>query len=192
MLGLLKRRSSSGFSPSSTAEEVTAGIDGSGLVAIVTGASHGIGAETCRVLALRGAHVVMSVRNLLSGASVREDILRKVPTAKVEVMEIDLSSMSYVRKFVVNFNALNLQLNILIYNRFSAHGQSKLANILHSSELSNHMKGAATVCYLALHPRVAGVTGKYFIDFDDVGLKYPATDKELAKRLWDFSGSLIP
>jgi WW domain-containing oxidoreductase len=59
-------------------------------------------------------HVVISVRILSSGASVREDILRKVPTAKVEVMEIDLSSMSSVRKFVVNFNALNLQLNILM------------------------------------------------------------------------------
>lgn len=37
MWGLLRRRSPSGFSPSSTAEEVTAAVDGSGLVAVVTG-----------------------------------------------------------------------------------------------------------------------------------------------------------
>jgi hypothetical protein len=37
MWGLLRRRSPSGFSPSSTGEEVTAGVDGSGLVAVVTG-----------------------------------------------------------------------------------------------------------------------------------------------------------
>ncbi|BAS88419.1 Os04g0291000 [Oryza sativa Japonica Group] len=36
MWGLLRRSSSSGFSSSSTAEEVTAGIDGSGLVALIT------------------------------------------------------------------------------------------------------------------------------------------------------------
>uniref|UniRef100_A0A0E0DC23 Uncharacterized protein n=1 Tax=Oryza meridionalis TaxID=40149 RepID=A0A0E0DC23_9ORYZ len=35
MWGPLRRRSPSGFSPSSTAEEVTAGFDGSGLVAVV-------------------------------------------------------------------------------------------------------------------------------------------------------------
>uniref|UniRef100_A0A0A9AC64 Uncharacterized protein n=1 Tax=Arundo donax TaxID=35708 RepID=A0A0A9AC64_ARUDO len=113
MWGLLKRgRSLSGFSPSSTAEEVTAGIDGSGLFAIVTGASSGIGAETCRVLALRGVLVVMAVRNLSAGDLVRDEIVRQVPTAKFEILELDLSSMSSVRRFVVNFNALNLPLNI--------------------------------------------------------------------------------
>ncbi|PUZ46473.1 hypothetical protein GQ55_7G081100 [Panicum hallii var. hallii] len=307
------RKSPSGFSPSSTAEEVTAGIDGSGLVAIVTGASSGIGAETCRVLALRGVHVVMGVRNLSTASQVREKIVGQVPTAKIEILELDLSSMSSVRRFVDNFDVLDLPLNILVnnagiafvpfklsedgielhfatnhlghflltdlllekinvtakesgiegrvvivasdsykhsyregirfdkindesgYNSILAYGQSKLANILHSNELSSHLKeqdakvvvnslhpgavvtniarywgflngllsslgkfvlkgveqGAATVCYLALHPQVAGVTGSYFVDCNTVQLKSHATDKELAKRLWDFSMSLL-
>ncbi|OEL14403.1 hypothetical protein BAE44_0024578 [Dichanthelium oligosanthes] len=89
MFGLLKRRSPSGFSSSSTtAEEVTVGIDGSCLVAIITGASSGIGAETCRVLALRGLHVVMGVRNTSAGECVKEEIVKKVPTAKIEVLEL--------------------------------------------------------------------------------------------------------
>jgi NAD(P)-dependent dehydrogenase (short-subunit alcohol dehydrogenase family) len=46
------------FGKSSTAEEVTAGIDLTGKTVLVTGATSGIGLETMRVLALRGAHVL--------------------------------------------------------------------------------------------------------------------------------------
>ncbi|KAJ4974457.1 hypothetical protein NE237_007631 [Protea cynaroides] len=110
------RTGPSGFSASATAEEATKGIDGTGLTAIVTGASSGIGAETARVLALRGVHVVMGVRNLAAGKDVKEAIMNEVPTAKVDVMEIDLSSMASVRKFASDFHSLGLPLNILINN----------------------------------------------------------------------------
>ena len=52
------------FGKSSTAEEVTAGIDLTGETALVTGATSGIGLETMRVLALRGAHVLGTGRTL--------------------------------------------------------------------------------------------------------------------------------
>jgi WW domain-containing oxidoreductase len=48
----------------STAEQVTTGLDLTGKLALVTGATSGIGLETARVLALRGAHVLVAGRTL--------------------------------------------------------------------------------------------------------------------------------
>ncbi|KAJ8764805.1 hypothetical protein K2173_010270 [Erythroxylum novogranatense] len=106
----------SGFSASSTAEQVTEGVDGNGLTAIITGAASGIGLETTRVLALRGVHVIMAVRNVEAGRKAKEEILEQIPSAKVEVMRLDLSSMDSVRKFASEYTSLNLPLNLLINN----------------------------------------------------------------------------
>ncbi|KAK2405848.1 short-chain dehydrogenase TIC 32, chloroplastic [Trifolium repens] len=108
--------SPSGFSLSSTAQDVTHGIDGTGLTAIVTGTTNGIGIETARVLALRGVHVIMAVRNVVAAQHVKQAILKEIPTAKLHVMELDLSSMKSVRKFASEFNSSSLPLNILINN----------------------------------------------------------------------------
>ncbi|XP_027159642.1 short-chain dehydrogenase TIC 32, chloroplastic-like isoform X1 [Coffea eugenioides] len=113
---LFKRKGPSGFSSSSTAEEVTQGIDGSGLTAIVTGASSGIGAETARVLALRGVRVVMGVRNMAAGQEVKDAIVKETPEAKVDVSELDLSSLASVRNFAKEFKSSGRPLNILINN----------------------------------------------------------------------------
>ncbi|XP_038694669.1 short-chain dehydrogenase TIC 32, chloroplastic-like [Tripterygium wilfordii] len=302
----------SGFSASSTAEEVTRGIDGTGLTAIVTGASSGIGVETTRVLALRGVHVVVAVRNVEAGKNVRETLLKENSSAKIDVMELDLSSTESVRKFASGYNSTGLPLNLLInnagvmatpytlsqdgielqfatnhlghflltnllletmkntayqsnregriinvsseahrltysegirfdkindqssYNTLYAYGQSKLSNILHANELTRRLKedgmeitanslhpgsintnllryhsyingianmigrfvlknvqqGAATTCYVALHPQVKGVSGEYFMDSNITKPSSKAKDATLAKKLWDFSLSL--
>lgn len=52
------------YGAKSTAEEVTRGMDLSGKTALVTGCNSGIGLETMRVLALRGAHVIGTGRTL--------------------------------------------------------------------------------------------------------------------------------
>lgn len=80
----------------------------------ITGASSGIGTETTRVLAMRGVHVVMAVRNMAAGKDVKEAIAKEIPVAKVDAMELDLSSMASVRKFASDFKSSGLPLNILV------------------------------------------------------------------------------
>ncbi|CAA7396782.1 unnamed protein product [Spirodela intermedia] len=307
---------SSGFGSSSTAEQVTEGIDASHLTAIVTGGTSGIGKETARVLALRGARVIIPARTPEGGAEVKESLLRENPQARIDVMEMDLSSLSSVASFASRFCASSQPLHILInnggimacpfqlsrdgvelqfatnhlghflltnlllekmkatareagiqgrivsvssaahrrsdatwfdldkinnrsdYKPFAvAYARSKLANILHANELSRRLQeekadvtanslhpgliqtnlfrylalnavtrslvslvtpffktvpqGAATTCYLALHPGVRDVSGKYFSDCNEVTPTSYATDGELAKKLWAFSEGLV-
>ncbi|MCD9644687.1 hypothetical protein HAX54_033099 [Datura stramonium] len=75
------------------------------------------------------------------------------------------------------------------YNRLHAYGQSKLANILHANELAKRLKGAATTCYVALHPQVKGVSGEYFSDNNMATNTTTSLAKDyvLAKKLWEFS-----
>ena len=84
------------------------------IIAVVTGASSGIGTETARVLALRGVHVIMAVRNMAAGRDVKEAIVKEIAGAKVDVMELDLCSMASVRKFASEFNTKSLPLNLLV------------------------------------------------------------------------------
>ncbi|KAL6558717.1 hypothetical protein OROMI_019067 [Orobanche minor] len=53
--------------------------------------------------------------------------------------------------------------------------------------LKNVGQGAATTCYLSLNPKVNGVSGEYFMDNNIAKASSTARDRELAKKLWDFS-----
>lgn len=80
----------------------------------VAGATSGIGKEAARVLAKRGAHVILAVRNVKLGETVSAGILLESPTARVDVMHLNLNSLTSVREFVENFKARKLPLNILL------------------------------------------------------------------------------
>ena len=90
-------RNASTFGAETTASEVAEGIDLKGKVALVTGGSSGLGQETARVLADRGAQVILTARDLPKGQRVAEGIRESTGNAKVEVEELELGSLASIR-----------------------------------------------------------------------------------------------
>ncbi len=90
--------------------------DVSGKIAIVTGANSGIGYETARVLAQRGATVIMACRNLEKANRAAEQIRALRPTGEVVVMQLDLADLDLVRQFAEHFQAEHDRLDLLINN----------------------------------------------------------------------------
>ena len=101
----------SGFTKTSTAEQVTEGLDLSGQIALVTGCNSGLGFETMRVLALRGAHVLGTGRTL-----------EKAETACAEVsglatpLELELTDPASIRSCAETISDRGLIPQVVICN----------------------------------------------------------------------------
>ncbi len=90
--------------------------DLTGKTAIVTGANIGIGLETARALAAKGATVILACRNLEKAKTAQADIQQSVQGAKLEIMQLDLADLDSVRQFAANFASKYQHLNILVNN----------------------------------------------------------------------------
>lgn len=278
------------FGADATAEEVTAGLDLSGKTIVVTGCNSGIGLETMRVLALRGAHVIGTARTLERGQEACASIVGRATPVVLELTDFDsvvacaaairaldtpidalicnagilLTELQQVRglerQFVVNhlghFVLVNRMLDLVTaapqgrvvvvgsvahrsvppggiqFDNLSgrgwerqAYGHSKLANGLFALELARRLRGtratsnslhpgvvatnimrnlsapmnmqfeapalgAATSCYLASHPSLAGVSGQYFVDCNPGEQSDYQKDPAMAARLWQVSEEL--
>lgn len=101
----------SGFHAKSTASEVLADIDLSGKIAIVTGGYSGIGLETARALADKGASVIVPVR---SAAKAQEALAGL--SGDIKTSPLDLADLTSVRRFAAAMNDELDQLHLLINN----------------------------------------------------------------------------
>jgi WW domain-containing oxidoreductase len=292
-VGIFTRKGPSGFGYRSTAEEVTEGLDLRGQNILVTGGNSGLGLETVRVLAMRGACVIATGRSvdrvrsacadmdgdivpfaceLTDPRSIRAcaDIVRArrheldaiICNAGIIASPNVERVFGYERVFFTNHighfilvthlldhlaegarivmvssgahratRSAGVELDDLAadkhYSRWTAYGQSKLANLLFAKELARRLpgrhqtanavdpgaintnlarhtsammraglslaspllmknvaQGAATQCYVATNPALAGISGEYFADCNVAASSALSRDSELATRLW--------
>ncbi|MCV7345183.1 SDR family NAD(P)-dependent oxidoreductase [Mycolicibacterium rhodesiae] len=90
--------------------------DQTGRTAVITGANTGLGYETARALAAKGAHVVLAVRNLDKGKAAADLIVRRYPGADVSVQELDLTSLTSIRAAADELRARHDRIDLLINN----------------------------------------------------------------------------
>jgi NAD(P)-dependent dehydrogenase (short-subunit alcohol dehydrogenase family) len=102
-----------GFDAGSTAAEVVAGLDLTGVRAIVTGATSSLGRETARALASVGAEVTLAVRDVAAGARVAHHIAATTGNRALDVAPLDLADPGTVDRLVRDWDR---PLHLLINN----------------------------------------------------------------------------
>lgn len=90
--------------------------DLTGRRAVVTGANSGLGLVTATELARKGATVVLAVRTKSKGEQAAARIHEEIPTAEMEVRELDLSSLDSIRAFASKLTAAEPRLDLLVNN----------------------------------------------------------------------------
>ncbi|XP_016333219.1 retinol dehydrogenase 13-like isoform X1 [Sinocyclocheilus anshuiensis] len=87
-----------------------------GKTVVITGANTGIGMETAKDMARRGARVVMACRDLTRAENAAEYIRRSTGNGNVVIRHLNLASLYSVQEFVKEFIATEERLDILINN----------------------------------------------------------------------------
>ena len=106
-----QRPVTSGFHAKSTAADVLEGVDLTGKTAIVTGGYSGIGLETVRGLASKGAKVIVPVRSEAKAQENLKDIAGDITTAPM-----DLADLASVKRFAAEMQSRLSQIDLLINN----------------------------------------------------------------------------
>lgn len=111
LLGLFKRPGPSGFGYSSTASDVTEGLDLTGRTVVITGCNSGLGLESMRVLASRGATVIGLARDEAKARAACGSVGGKtIPVA------CELEDLASVRRAVEAIRGTGLRLNAVVAN----------------------------------------------------------------------------
>ena len=104
------------FGFESTTDDVVEGIDLTGKRVIVTGASGGLGEETARALASKGAAVTITARDIPKGEAVAAKIRESTGNQNVDIWKLELADLDSVRAFAEGWRAEHDKLDLLINN----------------------------------------------------------------------------
>jgi NAD(P)-dependent dehydrogenase (short-subunit alcohol dehydrogenase family) len=172
------------FGADATAEQVTTGIDLSGKTALVTGCNSGIGYETMRVLALRGAHVLGTARSMEKGRYACESVKGHCTPLVLELTDFDsvVACANEVQSMDVPLDILVCNAGILFRDRREARG-------LEMHFVVNHL-GHFILVNRLLDTVIAAPQGRVVVVSSRAHRSAPADGirfDDLSGRSWTFS-----
>ncbi|XP_017479348.1 PREDICTED: retinol dehydrogenase 12-like [Rhagoletis zephyria] len=87
-----------------------------GKVVVITGANTGIGKETARELAKRGATIYMACRDMKKCEKARQELIKDTCNENIHGIKLDLASLTSIKEFADHFKKIETRLDILINN----------------------------------------------------------------------------
>jgi NAD(P)-dependent dehydrogenase (short-subunit alcohol dehydrogenase family) len=105
------------FGATTTTDEVLQGVNLSGKRVLVTGVSAGLGIETARVLAARGAEVIGTARDLAKAQGATEQVRAQAAKGgSLRLVQLDLASLDSVRRCADELLAVGGRFDLIIAN----------------------------------------------------------------------------
>lgn len=152
-------------------------------ICMITGANTGIGEATARVLAQKGAQVVMLCRNLNKAEKSRQRIIQATQNNKVDILLADLSSQQQIKEVAYQFNEQYPRLDVLVNNAGLLMGKKRQTSIdgLEMTFAVNHLASFMLTCLLlerlkkSSYARIINVSSEAHryanLDFNDLQLE---------------------
>lgn len=175
------------FGFSSTADEVLADQDLSGRTALITGGYSGLGRETVRAMAAKGAHVILSGRDATKLAAAADAIAEETG-ASVDTLVCDLASLKSIREAAERALTRFDKIDLLINNAgVMACDEAKTADGFEMQFGTNHL-GHFLLTNLLMpliekgdRPRIVNLSSRGHhiapVDFDDPNFENRSYDK---------------
>lgn len=162
------------FGATTTTDEVLAGVDLSGKRVLVTGASAGLGVETCRALAAHGAQVVGAARDLKKAEAATQVVRDQAANGgSLELVQLDLADLKSVRACADALLADGRKFDIVIANAgVMACPQGKTADGFETQFGTNHLG------HFVLVNRIASLIkdGGRFVSLSSAGHRFADVD----------------
>lgn len=154
---------------------------------LVTGASSGLGAGACELLAEAGARVHMLVRDLEKGEGVRAAISQRTGSAELRVWRCDISKQADVREFASAFKADVPKLDALVNNAGAMPSERSMSADGIELSFATNVTGPYLLA-LELFPSLAAAAPGRVVNVSSGGMygaKLVADDLQFADRDYD-------
>lgn len=186
LIGLLRGNGPSGFGYSSTATQVTEGLDLNGKTYLVTGVRTGLGSVTVSTLASRGAHVIATARKT-------EDAAAALKGVSGTPLSCELSDPASVRACVAAVKATGKKLDGILCNAgVMAISTLETKHGLEMQFLTNHVGHYLLVTglleQLTEKGRVVMTSSDAHLGAPAVGIDFDNLDGSKGYKPWAFYG----